>query len=83
MLCGNFDECGSYLFVVKKEVWLCGGLCLLYDDVSVGVELLIGMLCNLFCLIDDVSEYVFVVVGIGIMLLLLMVYVLYKCGVCY
>ncbi|MCF1369617.1 PDR/VanB family oxidoreductase [Burkholderia cenocepacia] len=82
-LCGNPDECGSYLFAVKKEAQSRGGSRSLHDDVNVGAELSIGTPRNLFRLADDASEHVLIAAGIGITPLLSMAYALHKRGARY
>lgn len=83
LLCGDLDECDVYEIVVLYEVQGCGGLVWVYVNLCVGDVLKICGLCNYFCFVIDVGKVIFVVGGIGIMLISVMVCEVKVCGIDY
>lgn len=79
LLINDGSDLKEFVVVIKRELNLCGGFVLMYEQVIVGFELIVEFLENDFLLID-VQKYLFIVGGIGIMLILLMVWYFDKKG---
>jgi vanillate O-demethylase ferredoxin subunit len=73
-LCGDPDQTRHYQFAVKHEAQSRGGSRSLYNDVTSGMQLVIGAPRNLFRLDGTASDHILLAAGIGITPLLSMAY---------